>query len=509
MFCFFTFSSVFSLVFGLEPEIHFAMASTFGAILDIESARPTGPPRVLSKSHITNTNSVVSSPDPTEFELDEFNWGSIYNAPETPSALPSGAQTPITPGPSVPLIAAEVVQSWADPPINKWRFLSCCLTYMIGGLCDAAVGALIPYMETHYNIGYAVVSMIFVGQAVGFIGAAFFNQAIKSRLGHAKTAAFSQAILMAAFAIIIVTPPYPAVVIAFFLIGWGFSAALALNNVFCANLAGSSVVLGAGHGAYGVGGTIGPFIATAMASRGALWSRYYIITLLLAAIAAKTSWWSFKGMETTPLQPASGTANSSKASHARQLLHALACKVTILGALFTFGYQGGEVAISGWVISFLIQERNGNPSTAGYVTAGFWGGITLGRFILPPLANRLNQKMLVIVLGVLAIAFEMLVWFVPNMIGNSVAVALAGFMLGPLAPASVAYFVKLMPREIQTTALSFVSSAGSSGGALWPFITGLIAQTKGTWVLHPICIGLFALMLACWLLLPNVDKKSE
>ena len=33
-------------------------------------------------------------------------------------------------------------------------------------------------------------------------------------------------------------------------------------------------------------------------------------------------------------------------------------------------YQGSEVAISGWVISYLIHYRDGAPSKVGNVTAG-------------------------------------------------------------------------------------------------------------------------------------------
>jgi fucose permease len=45
-----------------------------------------------------------------------------------------------------------------------------------------------------------------------------------------------------------------------------------------------------------------------------------------------------------------------------------------------FHEKGAEVAISGWVISFLVQMRAGDPSKVGYVTSGFWAGITIGRF---------------------------------------------------------------------------------------------------------------------------------
>jgi fucose permease len=69
-------------------------------------------------------------------------------------------------------------------------------------------------METHYHIGYAVVSLIFVGQALGFILAAFFNNTVLSKLGRAKTLMCAMALMIAAFIVLVCTPPYPVVVIA-------------------------------------------------------------------------------------------------------------------------------------------------------------------------------------------------------------------------------------------------------------------------------------------------------
>jgi len=62
---------------------------------------------------------------------------------------------------------------------------------------------------------------------------------------------------------------------------------------------------------------------------------------------------------------------------------------------------------------------------------------------------------------------------------------------------------------MQVSSFSFIASIGSSGGAMAPFITGILAQQFGTFVLHPICIGLFAAMAGCWWLLPKAEKKSE
>jgi hypothetical protein len=75
---------------------------------------------------------------------------------------------------------------------------------------------------------------------------------------------------------------------------------------------------------------------------------------------------------------------------------ALKSKTLILGALFIFAYQGAEVSISGWVISFLIATRHGSPPAVGYVTSGFWGGITLGRFLLSHPAHKVGEKIFIL-----------------------------------------------------------------------------------------------------------------
>jgi len=153
---------------------------------------------------------------------------------------------------------------------------------------------------------------------------------------------------------------------------------LALNNVYCANTHPPSVILGLSHGSYGVGGIVAPIIGTAIVSQGILWSRFYFLTvgLRLCCIAfAAWSFWSYtEDSEETLLETTTSrqTAAEDAASKMKNLKLALKNKVTIFGALFIFAYQGAEVSISGWFISYLINYRNGDPAKVGYVTAGFW-----------------------------------------------------------------------------------------------------------------------------------------
>ena len=96
-----------------------------------------------------------------------------------------------------------------------------------------------------------------------------------------------------------------------------------------------------------------------------------------------------------------------------------------------------------------------------------------------------------------------------QIIGDSISVSILGLLLGPVYPCGQTVFTQLLPRNIQVFAIGFISSAGSSGGAVVPFLTGLLAQAAGTYVLHPVCIGFTVLMLVCWMSLPRVVKKAE
>ncbi len=404
-----------------------------------------------------------------------------------------------------------------------------------------------------------------MGNALGFITAAPFVESIRMRLGRAWALGLSQVCIACGFVPLVCAAPFPAIACAYFLIGFGYAVNLAMNNVFCANLRDGTAMLGAMHGSYGIGGTIGPLIATSIVSRAgagtdaSLWSRYYFITLGLSLLNGAFGYWSFRGYEaeytahdgrgdlahlqeaststvSTPgtaataswsegldgqqqqqqqqQQPAEPAPVFARVKHMEGMLAAFRSRVVVLGAIFIFAYQGAEVSISGWVISFLIAVRGGDPSRVGYVTAGFWAGITVGRFALSPLGARGGREgLFVYALVAGAAVFQLLVWLVPNIAGEAVSLAIVGLLLGPIYPCAAAVFARnLLPSggpAHQVRGLGVISAFGSSGGAVAPFTTGLLAQAAGTFVLHPIAIGLFGVMVLTWWGQPNLRKRTE
>lgn len=132
------------------------MASAALGFFDIQPSSST----VTSPAATHQKTNSQTKHAPSAIELDEYTFGKRYNGPsdvpsgaQTPTELPLGMQTPIeTVIPMTPNElemtrlpsskrdeAVGVMQSWNDPPMNKWRILSCCLIYFRNGINDSGM----------------------------------------------------------------------------------------------------------------------------------------------------------------------------------------------------------------------------------------------------------------------------------------------------------------------------------------------------------------------------------
>ena len=75
----------------------------------------------------------------------------------------------------------------------------------------------------------------------------------------------TESFLIATYITLIVRPPFPAIIIAFFLADFGMLVNSALNNVFCANLTAKATALALLHGPYGVCPNDAPYKAQRLA----------------------------------------------------------------------------------------------------------------------------------------------------------------------------------------------------------------------------------------------------
>ena len=268
------------------------------------------------------------------------------------------------------------------------------------GMNDAAYGALIPYMGPYYGLSYTIVSLIFLSPFVGYATAAFLNNTIHQRLGQRGIAMLCSGCHVTAYIVACLHPPYPVLVVAYLVAGFGNGISDAAWNAWIGAMANPNEVLGVMHAFYGAGGVFSPLVATAMITKaGVQWYEFYYVMISVAFVemmATVTAFWKATGKVYRDAHPK--TTDSAGESRMREaLLQMPAARVTWLCAAFLLCYVGVEVALGGWIVTFMIDVRNGGSFASGMTATGFWLGLTLGRVVLGFITPRLGERLALIV----------------------------------------------------------------------------------------------------------------
>ncbi|KAL1861894.1 hypothetical protein Plec18170_000717 [Paecilomyces lecythidis] len=183
-------------------------------------------------------------------------------------------------------------------------------------------------------------------------------------------------------------------------------------------------------------------------------------------------------------------------------------RVTWLCALFILGYDGIEVTLGGWIVTFMIRVRHADPFASGIVEMGFWLGSTVGSVALGFVTPRIGERLAVAIYLPTLIGLQAIFWLVPEFYVSAVTVALQGFFLGPLYPAVVVAATHLLPRHLHVDSIGFASAVGGCGAAGLPFVVGTLAEANGVKVFQPFVIAMLGAVLVIWLCLPLEPKKE-
>ncbi|KAM0749944.1 MFS general substrate transporter [Meredithblackwellia eburnea MCA 4105] len=411
---------------------------------------------------------------------------------------------------------------------------------VLGGWSDSSGGPLIPYIQRYYKISYTIVSMLFVGQCIGFLSAGFVNGWLFQRLGLGKVITIGGFIQAVGYVFLIPGFPFPTMPVCYGVIGFGMALQYAGANVYVATLNNAEHKFGYLHAAYGLGGVCCPLAATAFASAGIRFSYFYSISVGLALFSILALLWAFKfnyvldqespSVDVSPenvngeihLQEISAAAGvgsqstlpivsvvQSESVKKKNVLEETLSNWTIWSfSLFALLYVGSEVTQGGWIVSFLLAERGGGPS-AGYVATGFWAGIALGRALLPTVNVYFGERRVVYGYLTLSAVLEFAIWFGKNLIGNGVTVALIGFIMGPVFPIIMSLSTKLLPRHLHSSGIGAITAFGQTGSAIFPFATGALSEKYSTNALQPVMLVLFVCQVGLWIFVPSVKKRID
>ncbi|TFL07866.1 major facilitator superfamily domain-containing protein [Pterulicium gracile] len=383
-----------------------------------------------------------------------------------------------------------------------------CWGTFLCGWNDGTLGPMIPKIREAYNVGFTMVSLIFVVACIGYCTGAVFNAYFTDRIAFGKVLVLACCLQVVAYAIMSSAPPFPLFVIAFAINGVALALHNAQSNGYVATL-NDHTKMGILHAAYGLGAFSAPLVATQF-SQMERWSFHFLASLgiTLSVAVVDTLVFKFKSQDECLVyigQEVGEKNTSSDKSNVRQFM---GIKAVHLLAAFALVYVGTEVTIGGWTVTYIIEERGGGPS-AGYISSGFFGGLSLGRVALLWVNKKIGERRVVYLYTFLAIGLEIVVWFAPSLIGGAVAVSFVGFLMGPYYPIAMNHAGKILPRWLLTASIGWISGIGQAGSALLPFITGAFASKFGIASLQPFLVAMMVLMVILWALVPSHVQRRD
>ncbi|TDZ35382.1 Bypass of stop codon protein 6 [Colletotrichum trifolii] len=402
--------------------------------------------------------------------------------------------------------AQSELERWNSPKANMGRLGFAFFSFVIAGMNDAAVGALIPYLETYYDLSYTVVSLIFLTPFAGYSVAAFTNARIHQKLGQRGVAIMAPLCHIITYVVLALHPPYAVLVVANIISGFGNGLTDACFCAWVGVMDKANAIQGFLHSFYSVGALIAPLIATSMVVTAQLpWYNYYYFMVgvsVVELVGLTISFWQ----KTGAVYRAEHERENQEGGAGTRV--ALKSKVTWLCSVFFFAYMGVEVGLGGWIVTFMLRVRKASAYASGISATGFWAGQALGRATLGFVTERFGERLCITIYLGICVGLQLLFWLVPQFIVSAIAVAFLGFFLGPLFPGAVMLTAKLLPKHIHVSAIGFAMAIGGTGGTVFPFIIGAIATSKGVSVLQPIILSLIAVVAIVWLCFPRIKKKD-
>lgn len=356
----------------------------------------------------------------------------------------------VLPGPLLPVMAAK----WGLRDVQSGGFFA-------AEFAASTVGAIFsPYrLRRNMPTGYAVMS-------AGMLLLTVASQTAKAGLGHS--------LALTAFA----------------LIGLGIGLSVTATNLYVGSAAEETHRGDRARGLstvnlwWGIGAVACPWLV-AGSERGG-WLR---ALLLLGALGA--------GVMFFGLSPQLRVAETPSRIATRASLARDAGLLTFF-AVFLFLYVGVENTVGGWITTYAHRFSGLSVENASLLVSLFWIALLTGRALGSAALRRLPERAVLLPSLILALA-AVTVLLEPHSTGVVlVSVALAGAGFGPVFPLGVA---RLLTRVSDHRNTGWVFAMCASGGAVLPWLTGLVSTRTGSLRLgFAVAVGVVATILILALL---------
>lgn len=172
-------------------------------------------------------------------------------------------------------LATSPREPWSSPRASLFKLGAGMLDFWISGLAMTAVGTLLPRIEEQYDLRDDIASFIFAAVVTGYLAATALAQMIVLRMGLRGATLISPASRLLASVLLALRLPFPAVLLAYSLFGFGTGLTDTAFNAWAAGSNRPNIVQGFLHASFAVGCVLGPIGVAEMLKRYS-WSHFYV-----------------------------------------------------------------------------------------------------------------------------------------------------------------------------------------------------------------------------------------
>ncbi len=367
--------------------------------------------------------------------------------------------------------------------------------FALVGLSGGATGVLLPSLSAFYHVGDATLGLLFLVSSLGYFLSALSSGLLTERLGLRWLIGIGAITMLLGQLGFGLQLPFSLLFLARLLIGFGAGIIETGFNIYILALPRHTTLLNYLHAFYGVGALIGPLFASTILALLWGWHTVYLLLVLvtLPLLFGVGLLFDFpRSLSTAQDKGATASTNVLSAT--------LRVPMVWLVCLFLLFYVGIEVSLGNWGYSFLLEARHQGTVQAGWIISGYWLGLTLGRFLLQSLAERVGigtKQLMFLCIGGIAIGL-LLIWVFPFAAFAAIGFCFIGLSVAPIYPLTIAIAPKLVPARLGSSTVGVLVSISIIGLAIFPWGAGILAQTYGIWTLLPYTLALTALILAMW-----------
>ena len=354
--------------------------------------------------------------------------------------------------------------------------------FVMLGLADGSLGVAWPSMRSTFGRGVSELGALLAIGSVGYLTASTAYGRIHASLGTGAALGSGCTLMAVGMLGIAGAPVWSVIALSAVLLGIGGGLVDTGLNAHAAlefDLRSINLL----HASFGVGATLGPVLITISLTAGATWKGGYAVMALAQAAVVVAVWRSRKRWASRP--PKDGDD---------ELVTIRRARVVLMLSLF-FVYTGAEVGVGQWAYTLLNEGRGMSTAVAGGWVAAYWAGLTVGRFLVSAVGNRVSPSHTLNASVVMALIGVGLLWWDPAGAGF-VGLPVAGIGFAAIFPTLVSLTPLRIGRDRSTRMVGYQLAAANLGVASIPWALGLLAEAQGLNILGPGLFGITALFTA-------------